>query len=329
MGNEVNGAVVVVGSSLGFRNCLLTYNWAHNFGGAISARNSSVLIEECEVYFNYLGPEFMIPWNIASGGGIFALNSTLVVRRCIISRNYAEGERGSGVGGGIYLANSNAVLEFNTISRNYAHYIQFNSYIDVYEGSGIYSGNSAVSIVNNIIWGNTVSDIYTNGGSLEITYSDIGNTIPGDGNIYSDPMFVDSVGNDFHLQFGSPCINTGDPDSPLDPDSTRADMGALFYDFRTDIDEPLPLPEQFILHQNYPNPFNATTNISYQLPKASNVSIDIFDVTGRQVSSLFTGYQAAGSYSIIWDADRQVSGVYFYRLKASDISAIQRCVLIK
>jgi hypothetical protein len=51
----------------------------------------------------------------------------------------------------------------------------------------------------------------------------------GTGNIDVDPLFVDPVNKDFHLRAGSPCIDTGDPNSPPDPDGTRADMGAFYY----------------------------------------------------------------------------------------------------
>ncbi len=62
-----------------------------------------------------------------------------------------------------------------------------------------------------------------------------GNYYPqgGEGNISSDPLFIDPVNGDFHLQPGSPCIDAGDPDSPLDPDGTTADMGAFYYTLLT------------------------------------------------------------------------------------------------
>ncbi len=56
----------------------------------------------------------------------------------------------------------------------------------------------------------------------------------GEGNFDSDPLFVDPDNGDFHLTADSPCIDTGDPDSPLDPDGTRADMGAYYFDRRGD-----------------------------------------------------------------------------------------------
>jgi hypothetical protein len=67
------------------------------------------------------------------------------------------------------------------------------------------------------------------GGGFTVTYSDVSGGYSGEGNIGSDPLFSDAVNGNFHLQAGSPCIDTGDPNSPPDPDSTRADMGAFPY----------------------------------------------------------------------------------------------------
>lgn len=85
--------------------------------------------------------------------------------------------------------------------------------------------------VNTIIYGNTAPqypEIYE--GYFLFTYSCCSTAITGTGNITSNPLFVDPVQSDYHLQAGSPCIDTGSPTWPLDPDSTRADMGALYYD---------------------------------------------------------------------------------------------------
>jgi hypothetical protein len=85
--------------------------------------------------------------------------------------------------------------------------------------------------VNTIIYGNTAPqypEIYE--GYFLFTYSCCSTSITGTGNITSNPMFVDSAQSDYHLQAGSPCIDTGSPTWPLDPDSTRADMGALYFD---------------------------------------------------------------------------------------------------
>jgi len=100
---------------------------------------------------------------------------------------------------------------------------------------------------------------------LKLLYSDIGNTIPRRQYLFR-PNVCRFCRQRFHLQFGLSLYQHRRPDSPLDPDSTRADMGARFLWFRTDIDEPLPLPEQFILHQKLPQSFQCHNQ--YKLPVA-------------------------------------------------------------
>lgn len=94
-------------------------------------------------------------------------------------------------------------------------------------------------------------------------------------------------------------------------------------------------PQTYELNQNYPNPFNPTTTIKYQLPIASRVSLKVFDVLGREVTTLVNEEQAAGYFETRFDASNVASGVYFYRLegKATDGSGsfrqVRRLMLIK
>jgi hypothetical protein len=88
-------------------------------------------------------------------------------------------------------------------------------------------------------------------------------------------------------------------------------------------------PKAFALDQNYPNPFNPTTKISFSLPANEFVSLKIFDVLGREVETLVSGEQTAGSYSVEFDASRFTSGMYFYRLTAGKFSETKKMLLVK
>jgi hypothetical protein len=89
-------------------------------------------------------------------------------------------------------------------------------------------------LTNNIIWNNSATigqnEIQLNGGAPQITYSDVQGGWPGNGNIDLNPLMVDPNHNCFQLQPSSPCIDAGDPISPLDPDGTIVDMGAFYFD---------------------------------------------------------------------------------------------------
>ena len=88
-------------------------------------------------------------------------------------------------------------------------------------------------------------------------------------------------------------------------------------------------PVAFSLDANYPNPFNAATTIAYTLLDENHVTIEIYDLLGRKLTTLVDGIQPAGSYQITWHADNQPSGVYFYKIKAGDYSQSQRMLLLK
>ncbi|MBL0062321.1 MAG: T9SS type A sorting domain-containing protein [bacterium] len=86
---------------------------------------------------------------------------------------------------------------------------------------------------------------------------------------------------------------------------------------------------EFALHQNYPNPFNPTTEISYDLATASNVSLIVFDLLGREVATLVNGSQNAGRYTLNFDATGLPSGMYFYRLQTAEFSDMKKMMLLK
>ncbi len=89
----------------------------------------------------------------------------------------------------------------------------------------------------------------------------------------------------------------------------------------TPIDGPEWLaPNSFSLFPAYPNPFNACTIISYSLPTESSVSVEIYDILGRRLTTIFEGEQDQGSHSVTWNASRQTSGIYFYKVLSNGVS---------
>jgi hypothetical protein len=89
------------------------------------------------------------------------------------------------------------------------------------------------------------------------------------------------------------------------------------------------IPGEFRLHQAYPNPFNPTTTIHYDLPRASDVRIIVYDLLGRQVARLVDGYRSAGRHSVNWDASDLTSGMYFYSLHAGAWQDVKKAILLK
>ena len=99
-------------------------------------------------------------------------------------------------------------------------------------------------------------------------------------------------------------------------------------------DDALNLPSEFKLHASYPNPFNPVTNIAYELGNAADVSITVYNMLGQEVTTLVSGFQAAGNYTVTWngmDANGHSvpSGLYFYEMQTEGFSATQKMMLLK
>ena len=134
----------------------------------------------------------------------------------IISGNTAR------YGGGIYCTYSSLSLENVTIIGNTA--------TASIGGGGINCAASSYPIfINSILRNNSPEEIQDYYGSVIVTYSDIEGGWTGAGNIDIDPLLIDPGNGDYHLQLTSPCIDAGDPTSPLDPDGTIVDMGAYYF----------------------------------------------------------------------------------------------------
>ena len=94
------------------------------------------------------------------------------------------------------------------------------------------------------------------------------------------------------------------------------------------------LPGDIRLEQNFPNPFNLSTTIGYYLPRASMVTLDIYDILGRNLKTIDDGAKKSGPQKTIWDGTDSegkpvASGVYFYRLKAGEFISTKKMQLLK
>ena len=88
-------------------------------------------------------------------------------------------------------------------------------------------------------------------------------------------------------------------------------------------------PDKFALLQNYPNPFNPATTIRYSIAYSSNVTLKIFDVLGKEITTLISGNKLPGNYSIKFNCSNLSAGIYFYRLQAGKFSATKKFVILK
>lgn len=88
-------------------------------------------------------------------------------------------------------------------------------------------------------------------------------------------------------------------------------------------------PKSYRLVQNFPNPFNPTTEIKYDIPQQSFVSLKIYDAAAKEVQTLVNETQNAGSYNVKFNAEQLPSGIYFYTIKAGDFIETKKMLLLK
>lgn len=93
--------------------------------------------------------------------------------------------------------------------------------------------------------------------------------------------------------------------------------------------KPDAIPDRFELSQNYPNPFNPTTTIAYSLIEPTQVSLKVYDMLGREVTTLVDEYKEAGEHKVEFNANGIPSGVYFYRISAGELTDTRKMTLMK
>jgi len=234
--SQDGGGIRCVESSPTISQCRITGNWAHG-GGGISCLRCSPIITECTFTGNDAG----------AGGGMGIWGSNPIISNCTFSDNSAIGydRRGGAVsmswsdplltnctfvdnsGGAAYTRESNLLLTNCTFMGN--------------SGSALYhfvDDDSSPTLTNCLLWGNGVEIyiyVFSGSGSVIARYCDIEGGWPGEGNIDADPCFADADNGDYHLksqggrwdaneggwttdEVTSPCIDAGDPMSPIGPE---------------------------------------------------------------------------------------------------------------
>ena len=86
---------------------------------------------------------------------------------------------------------------------------------------------------------------------------------------------------------------------------------------------------EYSLFENYPNPFNPATTISYTLPQDGKVIIKVFDVLGREVTTLVNEFTTAGKHNVVWDGTNFASGIYFYSITFKGETLNKKMLLVK
>ncbi|MBI2428241.1 MAG: right-handed parallel beta-helix repeat-containing protein [Ignavibacteriales bacterium] len=133
---------------------------------------------------------------------------------------------------------------------------------------------------------------------------------------------ADSIGATSNKAFASAFQSDFDP-------SNNADTDTVVVPAPLSVGNNNAIPQSYALYQNYPNPFNPTTEIRYQIPEVSHVTLKVYDIIGREVATLINETKEAGRYTMTFDGSKLSSGMYIYSLKAGSYNATKKLLLVK
>ena len=273
-----------------------------------------------------------------SGGGICYFER---IRYSVVTNNTSAYD-----GGGVKAQENSKYILNTTIVNNSSAF-----------GAGGYSigempfEHYPTLVINSIIWANNPTLIDQGMGMWSPDSHFIYSLIEdwGWGDEYNmldvDPSFVNPPLQDFHLQSNSPCINSGIAFYILEGDTivnlssveysgSAPDMGAFESPYLVSTNRTSIKPDNITIYQNYPNPFNPTTTIEYSLPEAGSINLTVFDIRGKEVTTLHDVNKPPGSYEVLWNGMDQhgnpvSTGVYFARLQAGDFSQTIKMVYLR
>jgi hypothetical protein len=324
----IGGGIRCEDASPTIRDNIITDNVAISYGGGIKCSQSNPIISNNLIIGNHAGIDAggldlfwsspIISNSIISGnsalwgGGIYGYGADFILSNSVVATNSARW------GGGICLDDSAPEISNCTFLGNIADTL----------GGGLlsWSNHGTPEITNCIFWNNSAAvddEINVAGSSgVVIIYCDVESGWDGEGNIDCDPLFCDSDNDNFYLTENSCCVGAGENGEDIGAFGIGCELTRI-------TNEEDIVPSEFTMEQNYPNPFNATTTLSYTLPQSGLATLSIYDLLGRKVETLVQGEQPAGYHKVIWDADDNSSGMYFYKIQAGEYAETKKMVLLK
>jgi hypothetical protein len=239
--NEGGGLACYNDADVRISNSIITHNRANDDAGGIQCSGSRLVMNNVYLSSNRAGD---------AGGGLTLIgDARLIIIEGMMGESTSPNPMiyCSGYGGTVYLEMDEVLVNLNgdTIS-DFMYANQCSTIINnctIYshrQRSGINTGQASFIVTSSIIRGFRTSFSGLSRNDI-IQYCNVNGEIEGEGNIDADPLFADPENANFHLTADSPCIDAGDPESPLDPDGTRADMGAFYFHQRDIEVEPLEL----------------------------------------------------------------------------------------
>ncbi|MCF7809382.1 T9SS type A sorting domain-containing protein [bacterium] len=331
-GTIVNGADITnnyIGGSVDFRYYDSTRFENNHVIGSVRIQNDeseTLYFRECDIFNSYDDEYaffFRIPWEDA-------ITTTIIERNTIYGSPYIF-TRGSG---DVIFTNNTIITDsadeqaIRFSARECDYKIVNNIFFSPESCNAVFwfSLNQQENIPDisyNCIWGydNLLSDFNRrNDFQFELEES----------NITEDPLLAFAFPDLLLLQRGSPCIDAGDPESPLDPDSTRADIGRFYFHHENAISfRQYAVLDDFEMFSSYPNPFNSKLNIDFFNPLSQPITIVLYDINGRELIKEDSKWFNTGKHSVMLDGGFLPSGSYFVSLKSDKFVRYQKVELIR
>jgi len=354
MGNEIHHNSAYAYAALAFLHCdtvLFLNNYIHHNTADHTIAGS--FLDGAYIFIGNIITDHsaLDPWTAGSVGFLFG-QANVIIQDNQFLRNtngfFCSGlELVSGCSGVIcenLFQDNSSVMGSAIVLWNGTYTVSYNQFINNHDSlyGVIYVGNGAVTNIHH----NTIT------GSTKVGYraSAIIGNINAPLEIHDNNIFgndAPAVGVDTLCTYTIDAVNNwwGDPTGPFHPTLNPYGLGdtvgdnVLFNPWLTSYmgiqDNPIDIhPSAFRLHPAFPNPLNATTVLSYQLPVASHVNLQVYDTAGRLVAELVNGWRYAGDHQITFDpkgagGSGLAAGIYFAKLEAGDFSQVQKLVILK